>query len=138
MSTAPAYDWFQRGMQLLGAGDNHAAATLLERAAEAEPGKSSIHEGLARAYFGAGRFARALEQFTRVLELSPANDYAHFGAGLCLGRLGRLREAVGHLRMANVMRPGNRDYEDALATWERHAESLLAPEDDDASGPEDA
>jgi tetratricopeptide (TPR) repeat protein len=128
MSEAPAYDWFQRGMALLAAGDHHAAATLLERAAGAEPGKSSIHEGLARAYFGSGRFGRALEQFVLVLELAPANDYAHFGAGLCLGRLGRLREAVGELRMANVMRPGNKDYEDALRLWEGHADAFLEPE----------
>jgi tetratricopeptide (TPR) repeat protein len=128
MSEAPAYDWFQRGMALLAAGDHHAAATLLERAAGAEPGKSSIHEGLARAYFGSGRFGRALEQFMLVLDLAPANDYAHFGAGLCLGRLGRLREAVGELRMANVMHPGNKDYEDALRLWEGHAAAFLEPE----------
>jgi Flp pilus assembly protein TadD len=108
---------------------------LLERAAGAEPGKSSIHEGLARAYFAGGRFGRALEQFTRVLELSPANDYAHFGAGLCLGRLGRLREAVGHLRMANVMHPDNADYEDALRRWERHAAAFLDPEGETPDDP---
>ena len=129
MSTAPAYDWYQRGMALLKAGDTHAAATLFERAAEAEPGKSSIHEALARAYFGSRRFAAALKQFMLVLEISPTNDYAHFGAGLCLGRLGRLREAVGHLRLANVMRPGNDDYERALALWEGHAASLLPSND---------
>ena len=126
---APAYDWYQRGMALLQAGDVHAAATLLERAADAEPGKSSIHEALARAYFGAGRFAAALEQFTRVLEISPANDYAVFGSGLCLGRLGRLREAVGQLRMANVMRPDNNDYRDALARWEGHLASFHPPDE---------
>ena len=130
VSTAPAYDWFQRGIALLDAGDFHAAATLLERAAEAEPGKGSIHEALARAYFRSGRFKAALDQFTRVLELSPVNDYAHFGSGLCLGRLGKLREAVGHLRMANVMRPGNRDYEEALARWEHHASRFLGDEDE--------
>jgi tetratricopeptide (TPR) repeat protein len=131
MSAAPAYDWYQRGLALLEAGDVHAAATLLERAAEAEPGKGSIHEALARAYFRSGRFSKALAQFMLVLDISPANDYAHFGAGLCLGRLGKLREAVGHLRMANVMRPGNSDYEKALATWEGHAESFLHSEHDD-------
>jgi len=130
MSTAPAYDWYQRGMALLKAGDNHAAATVLERAAAAEPRKSSIHEALARAYFGSRRFSAALEQFTLVLDISPTNDYAHFGAGLCLGRLGKLREAVGHLRMANVMRPGNADYERALGLWEGHMTSLLPPERD--------
>jgi tetratricopeptide (TPR) repeat protein len=124
-----AYDWYQRGIALLEAGDFHAAATLLERAAAAEPRKSSIHEALARAYFRSRRFAAALEHFGVVLEISPANDYAHFGAGLCLGRLGKLRQAVGHLRMANVMRPGNADYEAALEIWERQLSALMPPED---------
>jgi tetratricopeptide (TPR) repeat protein len=125
---AKAYDWFQRGMTLLEAGDVHAAATLLERAAAAEPGKGSIHEALARAYFRSGRFKTALDQFRLVLEISPANDYAHFGVGLCLGRLGRLREAVGHLRMANVMQPDNAGYREALERWEHHADLFLEPE----------
>ncbi len=128
MPAAPAYDWYQRGLALLEAGDVHAAATLLERAAEAEPGKASIHEALARAYFRSGRFKGALDQFRVVLEISPSNDYAHFGAGLCLGRLGHLREAVGHLRMANVMRPDHAEYQEALVRWEQHAERFLEPE----------
>ena len=85
------YEWYQQGLALIKAGDNHAAATVLERAAAAEPDKGSIREALARAYFG---------------------------TGLCLGRLGRLKEALGHLRMANVMRPGNSDYEAAIARYE--------------------
>ncbi len=132
MSVAPAYDWYQRGMALLMGGDVHAAATLLEKAAEAEPNKSSIHEALARAYFGSGRFSVALEQFKEVLELSPVNDYAHFGAGLCLGRLGKLHEAVGHLRIACVMRPDNVDYERALGLWQGHLETLLPSEEESA------
>lgn len=119
MDGVPAvYDWYQRGLALLRAGDVHAAATLLERAAAVEPEKGSIREALARAYFRSRRFSAALDEFTAALEISPVNDYAHFGAGLCLGRLGRLHEAVGHLRMANVMRPGNDDYEGALALYE--------------------
>jgi len=114
----PVYEWYRKGMALLKAGDVHAAATLLERAAEAEPDKRSIREALARAYFGARRFDDALEQFRAVLDLSPVEDYSHFGAGLCLGRLGRPSEAVEHLRIANVMTPGNRDYADALASCE--------------------
>jgi Flp pilus assembly protein TadD len=114
----PAYEWYQRGLALLDGGDFHAAATLLERAAAEEPGKSSIHEALARAYFRSRRFSLALEQFNLVIDLSPANDYAYFGLGLSLDRLGRLEEAVGQLRMANVMRPGNADYEAALASSE--------------------
>lgn len=115
---AAVYEWYRTGMDLLQRGDVHAAATLLERAAAAEPDKRSIREALARAYFGARRFTAALEQFTAVLEISPTEDYSHFGAGMCLGRLGRLPEAVGHLRMACVMRPENTDYEGALADYE--------------------
>jgi Flp pilus assembly protein TadD len=115
---APVYDWYKQGMALLAAGDAHAAATVLERVVKAEPDKGSAREALARAYFGARRFSAALAEFTAALEISPVNDYAHFGTGLCLGRLGRTREAVGHLRMANVMRPGNSDYEGALARYE--------------------
>ena len=112
------YEWYQRGLALLQAGDNHAAVTVLERAAAAEPDKGSIREALARAYFGTRRYRNALDEFTAVLDLSPVDDYAHFGAGLCLARLGRISEAVGHLKMANVMRPGNSDYEEALARYE--------------------
>jgi len=112
------YEWYQQGLALLLAGDNHAAVTVLERAAAAEPDKGSVREALARAYFGTRRFKKALDEFTAALDISPVNDYAHFGTGLCLGRLGRLNEAVGHLRMANVMRPHNSDYEDALARYE--------------------
>lgn len=113
------YEWYQRGMALLETGDVHAAATLLERALEHEPDKASIREALARAYYNSRRFEPALEQFQIGLELQPTNDYAHFGAGLCLGRLGRLTEAVGHLRLANAMRPGNEDYQAALERWSR-------------------
>jgi Flp pilus assembly protein TadD len=119
---------------LLEAGDVHAAATILERAAAAEPEKGSIREALARAYFRSRRFSAALAEFRAALEISPANDYAHFGAGLCLGRLGRLHQAVGHLRMANVMRPGNDDYEEALALWEAQLRAIT-PEPHGTSDP---
>jgi Flp pilus assembly protein TadD len=118
---ALVYEWFQRGVQLLRSGDVHAAATLLEKAAQAEPDKGSILEALGRAYYRMNRVGAALDQFNRALELDPASDYAHFAAGLCLHRLGRLDEARGHLRMANVMRPGIADYEQALRRTEAHS-----------------
>ena len=43
------YEWYQRGLQLLSSGDPDAAATLLARVAEAEPGSRSVREALARA-----------------------------------------------------------------------------------------
>lgn len=109
------YDWYRRGLSLLDSGKPRAAAEVLERAVRLEPGKGSLREGLGRAYYATGRFAKALEQFVRALDLDPVNDYAHFGAGLALARLGRLVEAIGHLKMAAAMRPGASDYREALA-----------------------
>lgn len=114
----PVYEWYQQGMKLLRSGDAHAAATILERAAAAEPDKGSVREGLGRAYYDAGRYEEALEQFMVALEISPVNDYAHFGAGLALGQLGRLDEAVGQLKLAAAMRPGNEDYQRAVSRYE--------------------
>lgn len=112
------YDWYRRGLSLLDSGKPHAAAAILERAVSVEPKKGSLREGLARAYYAIGRFSAALEQFESVLALDPVNDYAHFGAGLALGRLGRLVEAIGHLRVAIAMRPSATDYLDALTVHE--------------------
>lgn len=112
------YEWYQRGMALLRNGDAHAAATVLERAAAAEPDKGSVREALARAYFSSGRYQDALDEFFSVLDLGPTNDYAHFGAGLCLSRLGRLDEAVGQLKLATAMHPASEDYRAALGRAE--------------------
>jgi Flp pilus assembly protein TadD len=114
-------------MRLLESGDAHAAATVLEPIVEQEPDKGSLREALARAYYSSGRFRDALEQFRRALEIDPVNHYAHFGAGLCLGKLGLLKEAIGQLKLATVMRPGIDDYSIALAAHEKlaggHAEA---------------
>ena len=43
-----AYAWYQRGVELLGKRSPAAAAQLLERAADAEPGSRMVREALAR------------------------------------------------------------------------------------------
>ena len=108
-----AYSLYRRGLSLLASGRPRAAAAVLERAVSVEPRKGSIREGLGRAYYAIGHYADALEQFASALDIDPVNDYAHFGAGLSLGRLGRLEEAVGHFKMASAMRPGWKDYRQA-------------------------
>src|SRR5687767_14549384 len=94
------YDWYQQGLSLLESGNAHAAATVLQRAVDEEPNMGSLREGLARAYFRSGRFSKALEQFSRAIDIDPVNHYAYFGAGLSLGRLGRIQEAIGQLKIA--------------------------------------
>jgi Flp pilus assembly protein TadD len=109
-----AYSAFQEGTRLLAGNNPHAAAIALERARELEPGKGSVREALARAYFRAGRFADAEEEFQAAVDIDPVNDYAHYGLGLCRLRAGDRARARGHLRLATVMRPDNVDYKNAL------------------------
>ena len=112
--SAEAYARFQEGSRLLDSGNSHAAVVALERARELEPEKGSIREALARAYYRSQRFAAAREEFEKVLELDPVNDYAHFGVGMCLLRAGDRAGARGHLKLATIMRPDEEAYQDAL------------------------
>ena len=109
-----AYSWYQRGLELLGRGSAAAAAQLLERAAEAEPGSRSVLEALGRAQFDTGRFEAAAASFRQIVEASPSDDYAQFGLGLALARGGNPAAAAEHLALAAAMRPELRHYTDAL------------------------
>jgi len=109
-----AYTRFQEGSRLLEGGNAHAAIISLERARDLEPDKGSIREALARAYFRSGRITAAREEFEKLVELDPVNDYAHFGLGMCLLRVGDRDGARRHLKLATIMRPEAQAYQDAL------------------------
>ena len=104
------YDLFQRGTQLLEAGDNHQAAIPLSRARDLEPDKSSIREALGRALFGAQRYEQAAAEFQAVVDRAPTDDFALFCLGRCLQLLGRHAEARQPLALAACLQPGRRDY----------------------------
>lgn len=108
------YDWLTRGRQLLAAGDAGAAAVLLRHAHAEEPGSPELVETLARAEFDSGRFGAARDLFATLVEASPDSDYARFGLGASLVRMGRYREAVPHLVIAAVMRPDRPEYQQLL------------------------
>ena len=109
-----SYTWYRRGLDLLGRGSPAAAAQLLERAAEAEPGARSVLEALGRAQFDTGRYAHAADSFRQIVAASPSDDFAQFGLGLALARAGDPRSAAEHLALAAAMRPDLRHYTDAL------------------------
>ncbi|WP_026415346.1 tetratricopeptide repeat protein [Actinomadura oligospora] len=115
------YEWYTRGLSLLRAGSPAAAVQLLTRAAEAEPASRSIREALARAQYGARLFHAAADSFRSIVEDDPAEDYALFGLGLALSRVGDFSGAVEYLALAVAMRPDNKDYANAL----RHARATL-------------
>jgi Flp pilus assembly protein TadD len=97
--------------------DRHpgAAAVLLERALALEPGKASILEALGQAYFNQGSHALAADRFAAIVEANPVAHYAHFGLGLSRARMGDVRAARRHLRMAVLLKPENEAYQRALA-----------------------
>ena len=128
--TGDVYEWFQRGMKLLQDGSPAAAAALLERAADAEPGSRSIREALdikiegldldiirealARAQFNSRRYSDAVDSFRWIVSANPAEDYAYFGLGLSLWRTGDMEAAQEPLAIAVAMRPDLGHYVSAL------------------------
>lgn len=110
-----AYALLQRGQALLRKRHNAQAAVVLERAARLEPGKGSIVEALARAYYNSGQHERAADAFRLLLEIDPSLPYGHYGLGQSLKQVGRRDEARTHLRLACALAPDSNLYRAALA-----------------------
>ncbi len=116
-----AYELFRRGTKLLAERHPGAAAVVLERASNLEPGKASILEALGQAYFNQGAHALAADRFREIVERDPLAHYAHFGLGLSEARLGHRRAARSHLRMAVRLKPDSEDYRRGLERFEAEA-----------------
>ncbi|HET8607022.1 MAG TPA: tetratricopeptide repeat protein [Gaiellaceae bacterium] len=104
------YELFQEGRARLSQGMAAQATVPLEKAKAREPAKASIREALGIAYFRIRNYAAAESEFRAVLELSPADDYAHYALGRCLEKKGRTAEANGHYKLASRMRPDEEHY----------------------------
>jgi Flp pilus assembly protein TadD len=104
------YDLFQQGKRYLKEGMAAQATVALEKAKRLEPGKASIREALGIAYFRIQRWSEAEAEFRAVLEISPADDYAHYALGRALEKQGKAAEANGHYKLASSLRPGSEDY----------------------------
>jgi len=99
------YSLFQQGRERLSKGMPAQATVPLEKAKRREPEKASIREALGIAYFRLRRWEEAEAEFRKVLELSPADDYAHYALGRALRNQGRHDEARTHLKLARSLRP---------------------------------
>ena len=104
------YDLFQQGRNHLRKGMPAQATVSLEKAKKREPDKASIREALGIAYFRIQRWREAETEFRAVLELSPADDYAHYALGRSLEKQGRDTEANGHYKLARSLRPDSEAY----------------------------
>src|SRR5438046_5459497 len=104
------YSLFQRGRRHLRAGMAAEATVALEKAKRREPEKASIREALGIAYLRIQRWEEAESEFRAMLELAPADDFAHYALGRSLEKQGKAHEANGHYKLAASLRPGKEDY----------------------------
>ena len=104
------YSLFRKGKRHLEQGMAAQATVALEKAKAREPDKASIREALGIAYFRIKRWKEAEAEFRAVLELSPADDYAHYALGRSLEKQGRDAEANGHYKLASSLRPESTTY----------------------------
>jgi Flp pilus assembly protein TadD len=104
------YDLYQQGRAHLRKGRAAQATVALEKAKRREPRKASIRDALGIAYLRIQRYQEAEEEFRVMLELSPADDYAHYALGRALEKQGKDAEANGHYKLASSLRPENEHY----------------------------
>jgi Flp pilus assembly protein TadD len=113
------YDLFQQGRAHLKKGRAAQATVALEKAKRREPEKASIREALGIAYLRIERYAEAEQEFRKMLELSPADHYAHYALGRALEKQGRETEANGHYKLASSLRPQNEHYASRILDLDR-------------------
>jgi tetratricopeptide (TPR) repeat protein len=110
MNSKNAYELFSEGKALVTNNDHLNAIMVFEKAKDIEPEKGSIREALARSYYNCGLYSSAKKHFRKAIEIDAANDYAYFGLGLCLIKMGKFSAALGQLKIAAAMKPGNETY----------------------------
>jgi Flp pilus assembly protein TadD len=113
------YDLFQQGQAHLRKGRAAQATVALEKAKRREPRKASIREALGIAYLRIQRYEEAEQEFRVMLELSPADHYAHYALGRALEKQGKDAEANGHYKLASSLRPQNEHYASRIIDLER-------------------
>jgi Flp pilus assembly protein TadD len=127
------YDLYQQGRAHLRKGRAAQATVPLEKAKRREPQKASIREALGIAYLRIQRYEEAEEEFRAMLDISPADHYAHYGLGRALEKQGKEAEANGHYKLASSLRPQSRHYASRIMDLDRDEE-----EEVDTSSSDDA
>ena len=103
------YDLFQKGREQLWSGMPAQATVSLEKARRREPSSRSFREALGIAYFRLSRWEEAETEFRALVELSPADDWAHWALGRALANQGRREEAAPHFKLAQALGPRDLD-----------------------------
>jgi len=114
-----AYSLFTKAKKLMDRNDFLNASLFLERAKVFEPGKGSIREALGICYYNMGFYGSSRKHFDKAIEIDAANDFAHYGMGLCLIKERKISRALGYLKIASFMKPGSEVYKKALKRYNR-------------------
>ena len=89
------------GMAFIGLGMDDEAIGALRRALSFAPQDSRIHSALGRAYaIGKGKFAEAITEYEKALELNPEAGWAAQQIALCCAYLGEIRRGEAAVRKA--------------------------------------
>ena len=124
------YDLYQQGRAHLKGGSAAQATVALEKAKRREPEKASIREALGIAYLRIQRYEEAEQEFRVMLELSPADHYAHYGLGRALEKQGKQAEANGHYKLASSLRPQNEHYASRILDLDQDGDEPNEPAGD--------
>lgn len=105
-----AYYHYKTGKNLSKKKNFLKAIMHFEKAKAIEPEKGSIRESLARAYYNCGFYVSAKKNFKKAIEIDATNDFAHYGLSMALIKIGRIKKAKGHIRIALSMKPKSEKY----------------------------
>jgi len=109
-----AYYHFKIGKNLSRKQDFLRAIMHLEKAKRRQPHKASIREMLATAYYNCGFYSSARKNFEKALKIDASNDFAYYGLGLSMAKMGDIKKARGQLKIALFMNPECEQYKNAL------------------------
>jgi tetratricopeptide (TPR) repeat protein len=96
---------FYTGVCLKELGRYEEAIPVLERAAEFDAGENAVFNLLGFCHFKTAGHARAVECFTRAIELDPRSAIDHANLAVNLEKLGRVEEAIPLYRKALSLDP---------------------------------
>jgi tetratricopeptide (TPR) repeat protein len=106
-----------RGAELQAAKRFDDARALYERVIETYPRDWRAYNNLATIEMKLGRMEKAREILAGALTLYPYESSLHFNMGIVLDRLGKYKEALGHMRLA-------RDFDPVYSSAPTHIERL--------------
>ncbi len=86
-----------QGIDLQSKGDSRAAIPFFEKAVKAGMEHAALDLVLGTAYFDGERYKEAVKYFQSAAQHPGYAAGAFFGAGVCYGREGKMKEAIGYL-----------------------------------------